>query len=103
MNSGTAARETIRVQTAELGKHRRLTSGGADIFQLRNEVRACSPGEPEQILSELHSGGFKVEVPDTRHEGGPQHTVDQASGSEKVHIIALKFIGLVLGTCMTIL
>ena len=60
MDSGTAA---IRVRTADLSKHRHLTSGGAGIFQLSNEVRACSAAEREQILSELHDGGFKVEVP----------------------------------------
>ena len=63
MDSGTAARETTRVRTAELSKHGHLTSGGADIFQLHNEVRACSPAEWEQILPELHSGEFKVEIP----------------------------------------
>ena len=65
MDSGTATRETIRVRTAELSKHRLLTSEGADIVQLamRDEVRACSSAEREQILSVLHNGGFKVEVP----------------------------------------
>lgn len=63
VDSGAATRETIRVRTAEISKHRHLTSGGANIVQLREEVRTCSSAEREQILSELHSGGFKVEVP----------------------------------------
>lgn len=37
--------------------------GGADIVQLQDEVRVCSSAEREQILSEVHNGGFKVEVP----------------------------------------
>ena len=63
VDSGTASKETIRVQTAEITKHRHLTSGGADIVQLQDEVMVCSSAEREQILSEVHNGGFKVEVP----------------------------------------
>ena len=63
VDSGAATRETIRIRTAELSKHRHLTSGGADTVQLQDEVRACSPAEREQILSELYNGWFKVEVP----------------------------------------
>ena len=63
MDSGTASKETIRVRTAELGKHRHLTSKGADVVQLQEEIKACSSADRNQLLSELHKGGFKVEVP----------------------------------------
>ena len=63
VDSTTAGKETIRTRTVELGKHRHLTSGGAEVVQLKEEVKACTSAEREQILTELHKGGFKVEVP----------------------------------------
>ena len=63
MDSSTASKETIRTRTAELGKHRHLTSRGADIVQLQQEVKACASTDRNHIFSELHKGGFKVEVP----------------------------------------
>ena len=63
MDSSAASKETIRTRTTELSKHRSLTSGGADVVQLQAEIKACTSTEREQILSELHKGGFKVEVP----------------------------------------
>ena len=59
----SATKETTRLRTAELSKHRHLASGGADVHQLQ-EIKACTPAEHEQILSDLYKGGaFKVEVP----------------------------------------
>ena len=58
----TRSKETIRVKTAELGKHRHLTSKGA-VVQLQEEIKACSSADHNLLLSELHMGGFKVEVP----------------------------------------
>ena len=63
MDSRSASKETIKTQTTELNKHRQLTSGGADAYQLEHEIKACSSADRERILSELHKGGFKVEVP----------------------------------------
>ena len=63
MDSSTASKETIRARTAELSKHRHLTSKGADVVQLQEEIKARTSAEREMILSELHKGGFKVEVP----------------------------------------
>ena len=63
MDSSAASKETIRTRTAELSKHKSLTSGGADVVQLQEEIKACTSTEHEQILSELHKGGLKVEVP----------------------------------------
>ena len=63
MDSSRASKETIRTYTAELSKHRPLTSGGAVVVQLQEEIKACTSTEHEQILSELQKGGFKVEVP----------------------------------------
>ena len=63
----------MRVTAAELGQHRHLTSRGADIVQLQEEIKACSHN---QILSELHKRGFKVEVPDPWDEGKPQYFLD---------------------------
>ena len=63
VDSSSATKETIRLRTAELSKHRHLASGGADVLQLREEIRARTPVERKQILSGLREGGFKVEVP----------------------------------------
>ena len=63
MDSSSATKETIRLRTAEISKHRHLASEGADVFQLQEEFRARTHVEREQILSTLHNGGFKVEVP----------------------------------------
>ena len=63
MDSTTVGKETIRTRTAELGKHRHLISGGAEVAQLTEEVKTCTSAEREQILTELHKGGFKVQVP----------------------------------------
>ena len=63
MDSGTASKETVRNRTTELSKHRRLASGGKDVHQLHAELKARSPAERQEILSELHKSGFKVEVP----------------------------------------
>ena len=41
------SRECVRVRTAELCKHRTLTSGGAEVVQLQAELQACSPTERE--------------------------------------------------------
>ena len=38
-------------------------SRGADVAQLQEEIKARTSMECEQILSELHIGGFKVKVP----------------------------------------
>ena len=62
VDSSTASKETIRIRTVEIGKYRHLTSGGADVVQLQEEVKACSSDERQQILAELHRDGFKVEV-----------------------------------------
>ena len=61
MDSSAASKETVRTRTVELSKHRSLTSRGTDV-QLQ-EIKARTSIEREQILSELHKGGFKVEVP----------------------------------------
>ena len=63
MDSSAASYETIRSRTADLGKHRRLASGGEEVRQLHAELKARSPAERQEILTELHQGGFKVEVP----------------------------------------
>ena len=71
MDSSAASKETIRTRRIELSKHRSLTSRGADVVQLQEEIKARTSmeheheheHEHEQILSELHKGGFKVEVP----------------------------------------
>ena len=63
MDSSTASKETVRTCTTQLSKHQSLTRGGADIVQLQEEIKACTSSERKQILSELHKGGFKVEVP----------------------------------------
>ena len=62
-SSDTVSRESVRGRTAELSKHRTLTSGGAEVVQLQAELKVCSPAERESLLSELTKGGFRVEVP----------------------------------------
>ena len=61
-SSDAVSRECVRVRTAELCKHRTLTSGGAEVVQLQAELQACSPTERESLLTELTKGGFRVEV-----------------------------------------
>lgn len=63
MVSSKASKKTIKTRTAELGKHRHLTSRGADVVQLQQEIKACTSADRDRILSELYKGGFKVEVP----------------------------------------
>ena len=63
MDLSAASKETIRTRIAELSKHRHLTSGGAEVVQLQEEIEARTSAECKQILSELHKGGFTVEVP----------------------------------------
>ena len=63
VDSSAASKETVRTRTVELSKHRSLTSRGADVVQLQEELKARTSTEREQILSELHKGGFRVEVP----------------------------------------
>ena len=43
--------------------YRHLTSGGAEIIQLQEEVKVCSSSERQQILAVVQRNGFKVEVP----------------------------------------
>ena len=63
IDSNKACKETIRIRTGEMAKHRHLTSGGAEIIQLQEEVKACLSVERQQILAEVQRNGFKVEVP----------------------------------------
>ena len=63
VDSSAASKETVQTFTAELSKHQSLISGGADVVVLQKEIKACTSTEREKILSELHKGGFKVEVP----------------------------------------
>ena len=63
VNSSAASKETVRTSTVELSKHRSLSSRGADVVQLQEEIKARTSIERKQILSELYKGGFKVEVP----------------------------------------
>ena len=42
---------------------RHLISGGSEMFQLQDEVKACTPAEREKLLVDLQHGGFKVAVP----------------------------------------
>ena len=63
VNSETACRKTTKLRTQQLGEHRHLISGGSDMIQLTDEVKACTPAERELLLADLQKGGFKVAVP----------------------------------------
>ena len=63
VDSQTASKKTTKVWTQQLGEHRHLISGGSEMFQLQDEVKACTPAEREQLLVDLQKGGFKVAVP----------------------------------------
>ena len=62
VDSETACRRTTKLRTQQLGKHRHLISGGSDMIQLQDEVKACTPAEREMLLEDLTKGGFKVAV-----------------------------------------
>ena len=59
----TAGKETIRTWAVEFGKDSHLTSGGAEVVQLKEEVMASTSAKREQTLTELHKDGVNVEVP----------------------------------------
>ena len=63
VDSETACKKTTKAQTQQLGEHRHLISGRSALFQLQDEVKACTPAEREQLLADLQQGGFKVAVP----------------------------------------
>ena len=63
VDSQTASKKTTKIRTQQLGEHRHLISGGSDMFQLQDEVKACTPAEREQLLVDLQKDGFKVAVP----------------------------------------
>ena len=63
VDSETACKRTTKLRTQQLGKHRHLVSGGSDMIQLQDEVKACTPAEREMLLKDLIKGGFKVAVP----------------------------------------
>ena len=63
VDSQYVTRKTIRNRTQELGEHRHLVSGGSEIFQLQEEVKACTPTDRELLLADLQQGGVKVAVP----------------------------------------
>ena len=63
VDSETACKRTTKLRSQQLGKHRHLVSGGSDMIQLQDEIKACTPAEREMLLEDLTKGGFKVAVP----------------------------------------
>ena len=63
VDSETVCKKTTKAQTQQLGEHRHLISGRSELFQLQDEVKACTSAEQEQLLADLQQGGFKVAVP----------------------------------------
>ena len=62
VDSETASRRTTKLRIQQLGKHRHLVSGGLDMIQVQDEVKAYTPVEQDMLLEDLTKGGFKVAV-----------------------------------------
>ncbi len=50
----------MRRRSHELDHHRTITSGGQELAQLRDEVKARDTDERQQLLKDLE---FKIEIP----------------------------------------
>lgn len=62
--SSEATSKTILSRNRELSHHRRVCSGGDQVFQLSKEIKALSLDEREKILEVLQDG-CRVQIPTT--------------------------------------
>ena len=60
--SSQATPKTLSDKSKELNKHRRVSSGEEQAFQLSKEVKACTLEDRQKILQGLQDG-FKVQIP----------------------------------------